>query len=54
MSCSQAIQVSGPVNYRGGILRYGGVPESAKKILLCDGQPLKSLANADQGLMGLC
>lgn len=30
-----------------------GVPESAKRILHCR-QPLKSLASADQELIGLC
>lgn len=49
----KAIQEGGPVNHRSSILRYGGIPESAKRILPRE-WPLKSLASTDQGLTGLC
>lgn len=49
----KAIQEGGPVNHRSSILRYGSIPESAKRILPRE-WPLKSLASTDQGLTGLC
>lgn len=49
----KATQGGGPVNHRSSILRYGGIPESAKRILHRE-WPLKSLASTDQGLTGLC
>lgn len=49
----KTIQACGPVKHRSSLLRYRGVPESAKRILHCE-WPLKSLASADQGLMSLC
>lgn len=47
--------MSGPVNHRGSVLRNWGVPESAEEgPALRWMWPLKSLASACQGVMGLC